>query len=415
MTLTLQILLILAIIILASKAGGSLSHRIGQPAVFGELLMGLVLGPSVLNLLHLPIFGNPEDVAMVVKIIAEIGVIFLMFLAGLETDLGEMRKVGLAAGVGGLSGVVFPFFAGLFISLAFDFPLVESIFIGTIMTATSVSISAQTLIELGELKSKEGTTILGAAVIDDVLGILLVSFVVAFTVSSGGGSGTAGILLLLGKMVLYFVVSIVLGSRLLEGVTRWVEERVSASEAVFAFAIVMMLIYSWAAEALGQVAAITGAYIAGILFSRTTFKAAIEERVKTTAYGLLVPVFFVSIGLEANARTLQGSFLYAGLIILAAIVTKVLGVGVGTLFTRFTFLEALRTGTGMISRGEVGLIVANIGLAYGVINQEIFSTMAIMVLVTTMVTPPLLRGTFKLGTREGRVGEPSAGRGPSGP
>lgn len=404
MNLTLQVLLILSIIILAAKFAGSLSHRIGQPSVFGELLIGLILGPSLLNILGWRVFPQHEEVELVVKILAELGVIFLMFLAGLETDLAQMRKVGFAASTGAIGGMALPFAAGMGISLAFGFPLVQSIFVGTILTATSVSISAQTLIELGQIKSKEGTTILGAAVIDDVLGILLVSFVVAFTVSGAGeASGAAGVVLLLGRIALFFVVAILLGSLFLEAVVLWVEERVSASEAVFAFGIVIMLLYSWAAEALGDVAAITGAYIAGILFARTSFKVAIEERIKTTAYAFLVPVFFVSIGLEANARELGGSLLYAALIILAAVVSKAVGMGIGTFIARFTFLESLRAGTGMISRGEVGLIVAAIGLNFGVITRDVFSAMAIMVLFTTMVTPPLLRLTFKLGSRPAEV------------
>jgi len=387
MSISLQVLLLGAIIIAASKLAGSLSHRIGQPAVFGELLVGLILGPTVLGLMHWPVFaGHHESLAEIVKVLAEIGVLLLMFLAGLETDLGEMRKVGAA-------GVVFPFAAGAFTAHLFGIDWPEAVFIGTILTATSVSISAQTLMELGRIRSKEGTTILGAAVIDDVLGILLVSFVVAFYGGGGGASGGIGMLLL--RMGLYFAAAIGLGSLLLGRITRWVEDRISASEAVFALVLVVILVYSWSAEVLGSVATITGAYIAGLLYAQTEFVHAIEEKIQSMAYGFFVPVFFISIGLEANARTLGDNILLAATIIVGAIIFKLLGAGLGTLLARFEWKEALRVGTGMISRGEVGLIVAGIGLSSGVISQEIFSVMAIMVLVTTMVTPPMLRATFR--------------------
>lgn len=390
----LQLLLVLAVIVVASKAAGVMSTRIGQPAVFGELLIGLLLGPSLLNLLHFFPGEAAESLLFIIKDLAQLGVIFLMFLAGLETNLAEMKRVGLAAFNGALGGVLLPFGAGTAISLAFGFPVKESVFIGTVLTATSVSITAQTLLELGKLRSKEGTTILGAAVIDDVMGIIVLSLVVALSSREMAGSSTAGnVVWIVVKMLLFFLVSIAVGQWLLARVTRWVQ-KLPASEAVFAFAIVVMLLYSWGAEALGGVAAITGAYIAGLLYAQTQFKHFIEERVQITAYGFLVPVFFVSIGLEANARELGGSLLFTGLIVASAILSKIIGTGLGTWLSRFTPLEAIRVGVGMVSRGEVALIVASVGLGYGVIDEAIFSIMVIMTLVTTLVTPVLLRFAF---------------------
>jgi len=398
MSLSLQVLLLLVVIIAASKLAGSLSHRIGQPAVFGELLVGLILGPTVLGILDWPVFANHhETLAEIVKILAELGVLFLMFLAGLETDLAQMRRVGLAAMGAGVGGVVLPFVGGAYTAHLFGIGWVESIFIGTILTATSVSISAQTLMELGQIHGKEGSTILGAAVIDDVLGILLVSVVVAFT-AAGGAATADGIGLLVLRMVLYFAGAIGLGALFLGRLTRWVEDRISASEAVLALAIVVVLLYSWLAEVGGSVATITGAYIAGLLYARTEFGHTIAEKIQSMAYSFFVPIFFISIGLEANARMLGGSPLFAGLIVAVAILSKAVGAAGGAWAARFQPLEALRVGVGMISRGEVGLIVAGIGLSTGVIDRDIFSVMAIMVLVTTMVTPPLLRASFRLET-----------------
>jgi len=390
----LRLLLLLAFILAASKVGASLSSRIKQPAVFGELLVGLILGPSVLNVFGWDIFHDPT-LEVIVKDFAEIGVIMLMFVAGLETDLAEMRKVGVAAFSGAMGGVIFPMAAGTGLGLLFGFGIFESLFIGTIMTATSVSISAQTLMELGHLRSKEGASILGAAIIDDVLGIVALSVVVALG-STGGGAGTpTSIPLVLGHMVLFFVLSIALGSVLLEGVVLWVQRRVQASEALFALALVVVFLYSFAAQALGQVATITGAYIAGVLFSRTTVHKTVEKQVGGVTFGLLAPIFFVSIGLEADVHLLTTSTaLLAAVITVAAILTKLFGSAAGTKLVGFSWRESIRVGTGMVSRGEVALIITSIGFSAGVIGQDIFAVMVIMTLVTTIATPVMLRFVF---------------------
>jgi len=391
----LQLLLLLALIIALAKAGGLLSSRIKQPAVFGELLVGLILGPSVLDIFGWSIFHDPT-LEVIVKDLAEIGVIMLMFIAGLETDLAEMRKVGLAATGGAMGGVIFPFSAGTGLGILFGFGLYESLFIGTVLTATSVSISAQTLMELGHLRSKEGSTILGAAIIDDVLGIIMFSAVVALGASGAAGGGGASIPLVVAHMFLFFVLSIVIGSMLLEGIVSWVEKRARASEALFAAALVVIFVYSFAAQALGRVATITGSYIAGVLFSRTSVYKQVEKQIGGLTYGFLAPIFFVSIGLEADIHLLTPStLLFAGLVTVAAIITKQLGCAVGTLATGFNWTQSLRVGTGMVSRGEVALIVATLGFGAGVIEEDVFAVLIIMTLITTIVTPVMLRYVFR--------------------
>ncbi len=401
----LQLLLALAIIIVASKLAGAASKRIGQPAVFGELLVGLLLGPTAINLLHIPALAAPPGSAgifPIIKDLAEIGVIFLMYLAGLETDLKEMRKVGLAAFSGATGGVALPFIAGTGISLAFGYPMFESIFIGTILTATSVSITAQTLMELGQLRSKEGTTILGAAVIDDVMGIIVLSLVVALhgaQAAGGEGAGAAAIFWIAVKLVLYFVGAIVIGAAVLERLTKWMQ-KLPGSEMVLAFAITVGLIYAWSAQHLGGVAAITGSYIAGVLYGPTKFEHDIEERLKVICYGFFVPIFFVSIGLEANARELGGSVMFTLLIVVASILSKIIGSGLGVRLVGFNLKQSVQVGIGMVSRGEVALILAGIGLANKVIGAEVFSIMVIMTLATTLITPLLLRMVFPQGQPE---------------
>src|SRR5262245_39635827 len=226
----LQILLLLTLIVATAKLAGALATRIGQPAVFGELLIGLLLGPTVLNVLSWSIFAgaaaSAESAAAPVPLLgllndlADVGVILLMLVAGLETDLDQMRKVGTAAFWSAAGGVVLPMLGGIATAAAFDMPVFwTGIFVGTILTATSVSISAQVLMELGVLRSKEGSTILGAAVIDDVMGIIVLSIVVAFAQAGGGASATQ-MLIIAGRMVLFFGGAIVV-SRLFERILAW--------------------------------------------------------------------------------------------------------------------------------------------------------------------------------------------------
>ena len=348
-----------------------------------------------------PLFATPEpgslhsapDLLAVVRDLADVGVILLMFVAGLKTDLAEMRRVGKVAFWAALGGVALPMAGGIATAVLFGLPLYwEAIFIGTILTATSVSISAQTLMELGALRSREGATILGAAVIDDVMGIIVLSFVVAFARASNEGVDVAGIALVVVRMAAYFALAVAAG-RLLAPLLRWVG-RLPVTQAVLSGALVIVFIYAWAAEYGGGVAAITGAYIAGVLLAQTPFKRQIDEGVHPLTYSIFVPLFFIGIGLQANGRELGDSVPFTVALVAVAIAAKALGCGVFARAFGFTKAESIRVGAGMISRGEVGLIVAGYGLANGLIGQPVFSASVIMVLVTTMVTPPLLRLTF---------------------
>lgn len=420
----LQLLLLLSIIIFAAKAAGALSVRFGQPAVFGEILVGLLLGPTVVDLLHLwPFAGASDTLEHTIKDLSEIGVILLMFVAGLETDLEGMKRVGRVAFWAAAGGVVLPMFGGAVAARYFGFGWREAIFIGTVMTATSVSISAQTLMELKQLRSKEGSTILGAAVIDDVMGIIVLSFVIAFSAvgaadaaetalptlisnSLFGANKVVEIVLVFVLMAAFFAASIWFGHRYFDRLLHFANG-VPASQALLAATVGLALIYALLAQYVGQVAAITGSYIAGVLFAQTSFKRQIDEGIHPLTYSILVPVFFISIGLEANGRALLGNssqLWLMAVILLVAIVGKVIGCSIPALLCGFNRQESLRVGVGMISRGEVGLIVAGVGLASNIINQQIFSIMVIMVLVTTMVTPLLLRLVFPRCDQETGVG-----------
>jgi Kef-type K+ transport system membrane component KefB len=387
----LKFLLLLALIIVAAKAAGWLSLRLGQPAVLGEIVAGVILGPSLLDILQWQAFRG-ADLDGVVAQLANVGVIFLMFIAGLETDLAQMRRVGKVAAVAGTAGVFVPLALGALVALPFGFPAERAIFIGIVLAATSVSITVQTLIELGQLESQEGTTLLAAAVIDDVIAIIVLSVFVALTGAEAGGAGAiAGVLL---RMVLFFAAAIIGGRWIIAwGLRRF--RRVPVSEGMLAFTVVAMLLLAWGAEAVGRVAAITGAYIAGVLVTQAGFREEIEQRIRGLTYAILVPVFFISIGLQTNARLLDAADIpFALLIVAAAVVGKVVGSGGGALAAGFPSQSALRVGIGMISRGEVGLIIAAIGVQTGLLAERGFAVMVIMVLATTVITPVLLRMVF---------------------
>lgn len=400
MSHVLQLLLLLAVVVSAAKLAGALANRVGQPAVFGEILIGLVLGPTVLNILGWPVFATPAEASAgstallpVLRDLSEIGVVLLMFVAGLETDIVGLRRVGKVAFWSAFGGVVLPFVGGAAVAVTFGLPLYwQGIFVGAVLTATSVSISAQTLIELGALRSREGLTILGAAVIDDVIGIIVLSVVVAGARASAGGVDMSQIVIVAVRMAAFFVVAVMAG-RWLPHLFHWASA-LGVGQAVLAAAVVLAFLYAWTAEYLGGVAAITGAYIAGVLVAQTEFKTQVDAGIHPLTYSMFVPVFFIGIGLQANGRELGDRVAFAVVLVVVAIVTKAVGCGVFARLFGFTAKESVRVGVGMISRGEVGLIVAGYGLTNGLIDRNVFSASVIMVLVTTMVTPPMLRIVF---------------------
>lgn len=415
MTHSLQIVVLLMVVIAAAKLAGALATRFHQPPVFGEILIGVILGPSLLNVLGWPLFAPAADHAVplldLVRDLAHIGVLLLMFVAGLETDLDQLRHVGRVAFWAAFGGVLLPFAGGAAVAVAFGLPLYwEGLFVGTILTATSVSISAQTLLELGALRTREGSTILGAAVIDDVMGIVVLSLVVALASVSDGPTVWSRLPLLLGRIAVFFAAAVA-GSRLLAPVLRWTSG-LGVSQAVLAASLVIMCAYAWMAEYVGAVAAITGAYLAGVVLARTEFKQEIDRGIHPLTYSLFVPMFFISIGLEVNARELGPRASFTVALVIVAIVAKAIGSGLFAHFFGFSAREAIRVGIGMISRGEVGLIVAGYGLAHGAIRQDVFSASVMMVLSTTMVTPPLLRLVFPRGRALAAVVEETIGHTP---
>jgi len=391
MTPFLQLTFALAIIISLAKLGGYLSFRIGQPAVLGELLVGILLGPSILDFLHLSIFTD-QHLHEVIQELAEVGVMLLMFLAGLELHISELLKSTKVAAFAGVLGVVFPLLMGAGGGALFNLAPQNAIFLGLTLAATSVSISAQTLMELNRLRSKIGFGLLGAAVFDDVLVVLGLSVFTALAMpDSGGQSGIAVILNTIIRMALFLALSSVIGYFLLPTLSLKIFS-LEISQGLISFVFVSILLFGWLADVLGQMAAITGAFLAGLWFARTSLRERILSGISTIAYGIFVPIFFVDVGLNADVKTLLGSnfFLFLALFVIA-VIGKVLGAGLGALFSGYSLPEALQLGVGMISRGEVGLIVASVGISSGTLTTASFSAIVGVVIATTLVTPPLLR------------------------
>jgi Kef-type K+ transport system membrane component KefB len=392
MTSFLQLAIAMAIIISIAKLGGYLSYRVGQPSVLGELIVGIILGPSVINLLNKPYFTDIH-LAETMQHFAEIGVLLLMFLAGLDLHITDLLRSSKVAGLSGVLGMIIPLGLGTLAGILFSMDISQAIFTGLILSATSVSISAQTLMELKALRSRVGVSMMGAAVFDDILVLLGLSIFTA-VIQPDTDAGIASILLIILKILLFLGIASLIGMFVFPKLSNLISG-LPISQGLIAFAFVTILIYGWTAATFGQMAAITGAFLAGIWFGRTPAKDHIHIGISTIAYGVFVPVFFINIGLSANARELNWeSGLLLLVMVLVAVIGKVLGAGYGAYWGGLTRHEALQLGVGMISRGEVGLIVAAVGVELGLIGQDIFSAMVGVVILTTLITPPLLRMVF---------------------
>lgn len=394
----LQLAFLLSLILFTAKVAGYISTRLGQPSVLGKLLVGILLGPSLLNLMDFPFVAH--ELSEVIHLFGEMGVLLLMFLAGLEFQLDEMRENMRVAALAGTMGVVVPVLLGWGIGLLFGMTLSASIFLGLTLGATSVSISAQTLMELKVLRTRVGLSLLGAAVFDDILIILLLSIFLAFT--SGGTGGGLEILVILVRMTLFVGISFLFGMRVLPWVIRQVN-RLQISQGLLVATLITTFVYAVAAEYLGGLAAITGAFIAGLMLARTPEKERIESGVHALAYGLFVPVFFVSIGLSIDLRGFPTqALLFTAVVVLVAIFGKWVGAGWGAKMGGLSGRESVQLGAGMISRGEVGLIAASIGMTNNLVGTNEFSAIVVMVLLTTLVTPPILRALFGRETDQDR-------------
>ena len=376
-------LLAIAIILLSTKVLGLLSERVHMPQVVGALIAGIILGPSVLGWI-----GETDFLAKT----SEIGVIVLMFLAGLDTDLEELKKTGAASFVIALIGVIVPLIGGAACYLVF-FPdstepmhMLRAVFIGVVLTATSVSITVETLREMGKLKGKVGTAIMGAAVIDDIMGIIVLTVATSFTDPS------VNILKVLGSIVGFFLFLAVVGFAMHKAFSK-MDENWGQKRRVAIYAFVFCLVLSYIAETVFGIADITGAYFAG-LFLCNIYKTRsyIAKKMTVISYMVFSPVFFASIGIKTELGGMNAAILgFSAALLVVALLSKVIGCGLGAKLCGFTNHEALSVGIGMISRGEVALIVAQKGSQAGLIDEDLFPAIVLVVIVTTLITPMLLK------------------------
>jgi Kef-type K+ transport system membrane component KefB len=399
MNISLQILIFIAILVFLSKALGGLCGRIGLPVVLGELLAGVALGPTAVNIWRFSWFsgasrvvGGIVSLSAVITVLAGIGVAVLMFLAGLETDLDMMKSTMAPAFWSATAGVILPLMGGTALSLAAGFTWREAIFIGTILTATSVSITAQTLMNLGRLRSKVGSTILGAAVIDDVMGLLVLSLVIAMEVHSHiqGSAGWLHAAVTIGRVLIFTAALLWVGPPMVRGIFRHARH-LHGPHVPVAVALGLAFLLAFLAQYVGGMASITGAYLAGIFIAATPVHKEIIDDLRSMTNSFFGPLFFVSIGLEVNGLQFLKHAGFFVLIFGVASLGKVLGCGLGTWFNGFSPRDSLTVGVGMIPRGEVGLITASIGYAAGLVSSEVYSLVVVLVLATTLATPLLLR------------------------
>lgn len=384
----------LAVILISTKLLGLVTRKFHMPQVVGALLAGLLLGPAMFN-----VIGGTEYIHDT----AEIGVIVLMFCAGMETDIGELKKSGKASFVIALIGVIVPLIGGYFVASYFNRPgmiesdasgsiFLQNIFIGIILTATSVSITVETLKELGKLKTRSGNAILGAAIIDDILGII------ALTVITSMADQSVSIVMVLLKMLGFFVFAGAAGVLFYYFYKKWSERSEKGMHRHTIVAFVFCLFLSYIAEAGFGVADITGAFIAGLIISSTQKSQYLASKFDVLSYLYLSPIFFASIGLKVNLPNMNGTIIaFAAALVLVAILTKIVGCGLGAKLCHYQNYQCVRIGVGMISRGEVALIVASKGSELGLMGTDFLGPVVIVVVITTIITPVLLKLVFKKG------------------
>lgn len=410
MSFSYRIFLDLAIILLATKVLGMVMRRIGLPQVVGALLAGILVGPMVWGSHALV---SPSDN---LKVLAEIGVVMLMFSAGLETNLKDIKQNGVASLVITAFGVIVPLGLGFVIAAAFNggfanmtqAKALQNLFFGVILTATSVGITVETLKEMGKLKGKVGTSILSAAILDDIIGIIILSVIIGM---SGGntedsflsGANMAPFVETFLLVLLFFIVTVAAGFGL-HYLFKYLAKKYPNKRRVPIFSLVVCFFFAWLAEGVFHIADITGAYLAGIMLSNIKTTEYVERKIDINSYMIFSPVFFASIGINASMANFDISIIwFAMCFVLMGLLGKVLGCGGAAKICGYSTKDSLRVGLGMMARGEVCLIVANKGIDAGLISSEYIVVVLMLVIFSALLTPILMKLTYK-----GKWAEPLA-------
>ncbi len=373
----------LGIIIIFAKLFGILARKCKAPQVVGEIIAGLIIGPSILGLVQQSDF---------LVQMAEVGVVLLMFSAGLETDLKELMKTGPIALLIACAGVFVPLIGGALLYMGFygmapwgSEKFFMAVFMGVIMTATSVSITVQFLKEMGKLKGKVGTTILSAAIIDDVIGILVLTFVIGF---KNPQSNPTGVVL---STLLFFLLAFAVGT-IVYRIFKKLDERYPHTQRIPILSLALCFFFAYAAEHYFGIADITGAYAAGVVLCSIRDSSYIDQKMEISSYMIFGPVFFASIGFKTSIDHFSGGILaFSAAFVLIALITKIIGCGLMAKACRFSFPDSLKIGVGMMTRGEVALIVAQKGLSVGLLTPEYFTAVILLIIVSSVSTPILLK------------------------
>ena len=397
-----EILKDLAIIFICAKGAGLLARKLKAPMVVGEIIAGLIIGPCLLNIVRPTEFLGQ---------MAEIGVILIMFSAGLETNLQELKKSGFVAFLIACVGVLVPLVGGALLYMCiYGFAafgtdeFFKAVFIGCIMTATSVGITVEVLKELGYLKSRVGQTILSAAIIDDVIGIIVLTFVLGFK------DPESNTLMVTGKILLFLVLSLVVGF-IIYKMFRFYDEKHAHTRRIPIIAITLCFIMAYAAEKYFGIADITGAYIAGIILCNVRDAEYIDRRVSINGYMFFAPVFFVSIGLKTDLSHIDSSMIvFSAGFVIVAMLTKIIGCGLVSKCFRYSWLDCLKIGAGMMTRGEVALIITSKGLGLGIIDSSYFTAVILLIIVSSIVTPIILKLLFSRSHDETEAAVQTAGK-----
>ncbi len=380
---TYNVFLDLAIILFFAKVFGILARKCKAPQVVGQILAGLIVGPCVLGWVTQTEF---------ISQMAEIGVIILMFEVGLETDLKELVKTGPIAFLIACAGVFVPLVMGALLYMGFygtspwgSENFYKAVFMGTIMTATSVSITVAALQELGKIKSKAGTTIVSAAIIDDVIGIIVLTFVIGF---KNPDSHPSMVIL---KTIAFFIMAVI-GGFIVFKIFLILDNRYPHTRRIPIASLAFCFLLSYLAEKVFGIADITGAYVAGIVLCNLSDNSYIERKVDVSSYMIFGPIFFAGIGLKTSFDAIDGTMIaFCICFVIVALLAKVLGCGLMSRLCRYSFSDSLKIGVGMMTRGEVALIVAQKGMAAGLLTADYFTAVILLILVSSFTTPILLK------------------------
>lgn len=377
----------LCLVLITTSLAGHFSRRIGIPAVIGQLLVGILIGPAVLGWVHNNAFMHT---------FSEIGVIILMFIAGLESDLGMLKKYFKPALAVAFSGVVFPVVLIYFFGKLFHFSFEQAIFLGVTFSATSVSISVEVLKELKRLKSKEGTTILGAAVIDDIISVIILSVLVSMfsnVAKAQGGHHSSNLWMSFLLDALYFVVIFFLFEWIAPKMMR-LGEHLKVASSVTLMSIVLCLGMAWLAEQMG-LSDVVGAFFAGVAIAQTPYKQEVDSNIEPIGYAVFIPMFFVSIGLNMTFKGFFDDLIFIVSLTILALITKWLGCGLGAKVLGMNYDSMNIIGSGMVSRGEMALIIAQIGYEAHLLSSEYYSGVIFVIILTTLAAPFMLKAAIK--------------------